>query len=490
MAKTAIVIGAGFAGLSAATSLAAKGWQVTILEKHSQTGGRARVLEKEGFRFDMGPSWYWMPDVFETYFGWFGKKVSQYYQLVRLDPSYRVFFEDDKQIDIPAQYDSFRQLCERIEPGSSPKLDEFIRQAAYKYKVGMTEFVYKPSLSWWEFADLRLLVELFRMDLFQSMASHVRKFFKDEHLIRIMEFPVLFLGGTARSIPALYSLMNYADIQLGTWYPMGGMYRIVEAMTALAQEKGVQIRLNSPVVTLEIHQSKIAAVITDKEQFSADVVINSGDYHHCETALLPAAFRSYSESYWNSRIMAPSCLLYYLGINKRLKNLLHHNLFFDEDFNLHASEIYHTPCWPQRPLFYASVPSITDPSVAPPGCENVFLLIPVAAGLPDSPQIREKYYHIVMERLERRTGETIRPHVIVKETFAYRDFVSEYHSFKGNAYGLANTLFQTAIFKPALRSKKVRNLFHTGQLTVPGPGVPPSLISGQVVARLIEEVMH
>jgi phytoene desaturase len=490
MAKKAIVIGAGFSGLSAATHLADKGWDVTLLEKHNQTGGRARMMEKDGFRFDMGPSWYWMPDVFETYFGWFGKKVSDYYELVRLDPSYSVFLEGNERVDLPADYQEFRQLCESLEPGVGPKLDKFLKQAAYKYKVGINEFVYKPSLSLTEFADPRLLLEVFRLDLLKSMSAHVRKFFKDERLIKIMEFPVLFLGGTAQTIPALYSLMNYADIKLGTWYPKGGMHKIAEGMTAVAIEKGVKIQLNTPVRQLEVKGRKITAVVTDKGTFTADVIINSGDYHHCETALLPAAFRSYSDDYWNSRVMAPSSLLYYLGTNKRLKNLLHHNLFFDEDFNRHAAEIYDTPRWPERPLFYASVPSLTDPTVAPEGCENVFLLIPIAPGMPDTPEIREKYYNIVMERLEQRTGQEIRSHVVVKETFAYQDFVSEYHSFKGNAYGLANTLMQTAILKPSLRSKKVSNLFYTGQLTVPGPGVPPSLISGRVVAQVVEREMR
>ncbi|MCA0234723.1 MAG: phytoene desaturase [Bacteroidetes bacterium] len=485
--KKVIVIGAGFAGLSAATSLANKGFEVTILEKNSVPGGRARVFREKGFTFDMGPSWYWMPDVFETYFGKFGKKPSDYYQLVRLDPSYAVIFDATSAVDIPAGIDKLKQLFEQIEPGSGQRLEAFLEQAAYKYDVGMNKFVWKPSRSIWEFVSLKLLYDLGRMDVLQTFAGHIRKYFSDPKLLQLMEFPILFLGATPENTPAMYSLMNYAEISMGTWYPMGGMHEIVKGMVALAEEKGVKILLNQNVTRIDVVGGVAKQVVTEMGTFDADVVVAGADYHHVDTKLL-GQYRNYSDSYWDKRTLAPSSLLYYLGINKRIPKLQHHNLFFDEDFKQHAHEIYTKPQWPSKPLFYASAPSKTDPSVAPEGCENLFLLIPVAPDLKDdSEEIRERYFNVVMERLETYVGEDIRSHIVYKRTYAHRDFMSDYNAFKGNAYGLANTLFQTAFLKPTLKNKKVANLFYTGQLTVPGPGVPPSLISGLVVADEVEK---
>ena len=484
MPKRVIVIGAGFAGLSAATSLADKGYDVVILEKNEMPGGRARLFRAGGFTFDMGPSWYWMPDVFENYFARFGKKTSDYYQLVRLDPSYTVVFGPNDAIDLPASLNGLKQLFESVEPGSGVQLEEFLRQAAYKYEVGIKNFVWKPSRSITEFMSLKLLYDVTRLDVFQSFASHARKFFSHPKLLQLIEFPILFLGATPKNTPAMYSLMNYAEMALGTWYPMGGMHEIVKAMVSLAEEKGVKILLNQTVQKIDVPAGSKAAkqVITDKSCFEADVVVAGADYNHVETSLVTPEQRNYDDAYWQKRVMAPSSLLFYLGVNKRIPRLQHHNLFFDEDFALHAEEIYTTPKWPTRPLFYASAPSKTDPGVAPDGCENLFLLIPVAPDLIDDDATREKYYDLIMTRLENYVGENIRDHVIYKRSYAHRDFKADYNAFRGNAYGLANTLMQTALLKPSLKNKKVTNLFYTGQLTVPGPGVPPSLISGLVVA--------
>ncbi|MEZ5041472.1 MAG: phytoene desaturase family protein [Saprospiraceae bacterium] len=485
MAKKVIVIGSGFAGLAAACSLASKGFDVQVLEKNEVPGGRARKFEADGFMFDMGPSWYWMPDVFEQFFARFGKKVADYYELLRLDPSYTIFFGKKEVMEVPAQLDALQQLFEAYEPGSGPQLKQFLKEAAYKYEVGMREFVQKPGHSIFEFADLRVFASLFRLQMFQSMSTHVRKLFKHEQLIQLLEFPVLFLGATPQKTPALYSLMNHADLVLGTWYPMGGMHKIIEGMLSLAKELGVKIQLGQEVKQIEVSNGLATKVITQQAAFDADIIVGGADYHHVEQQLLQPDHRVYSPQYWDNRTMAPSSLLFYLGINKRLINLHHHNLFFDEDFNKHAHEIYENPSWPSKPLFYVCAPSMTDPSVAPEGCENLFLLIPLAPALEDTEELREKYYHMIMDRLENLTGQKIKEHVIYKRSFAHQDFEKDYHAFKGNAYGLANTLRQTAFLKPKLRSKKVTNLFFTGQLTTPGPGVPPSLISGQVVAEEI-----
>lgn len=483
--KHVVVIGSGFAGLSAATHLAHHtSCSITLLEKNDSPGGRARKFEHQGFVFDMGPSWYWMPDVFENYFAHFNKKTSDYYDLIRLDPSYAVIYGENDVLDIPADLEKFKSMLNSIEPGAGKNLDKFLAQAKYKYEVGIHDLVKKPSRSLFEFASPGLLMDMIRMDIFQSMSKHVRKFFSHDKIIRLMEFPVLFLGETAENIPALYSLMNYADIALGTWYPKKGMHEIIRGMVALAEEKGVKIRYAAEVEEIEIEKGVAKRIrLKSGEKIDADIVVAGADYHHVDKHLINPTYSNYTEEYWDKRIMAPSSLLFYLGIDKKLNNLRHHNLFFDEPLGPHADAIYKNPRWPERPLFYASVPSITDPTVAPEGKENLFLLIPLAPDLEDSEEMREKYFNIILDRLEKITGQEIRSHIIYKRSYAHSDFKADYHAYKGNAYGLANTLLQTAILKPGLKNKKVSNLYYTGQLTVPGPGVPPSLISGQVVAN-------
>jgi phytoene desaturase len=413
-------------------------------------------------------------------------KVSDYYELERLDPSYQVIFSKDDIWQIPAKMSALEEMFESEEAGSAVKLRQFLKEAAYKYEVGMGVYVKKPSLSILEFLDWRVLTSFFRLDMFQSMSTHLKRFFKSKKLHQLLEFPVLFLGATPQNTPAMYSLMNYADLSLGTWYPKGGMHKIVEGMTKLAVELGVNIALNQEVAKIETKNGAVESVHTKSgDVYPAHAVVGAADYHHIEQKLLSESDRNYTAAYWQSRTMAPSSLLWYIGLNKRLTGLLHHNLFFDEDFAQHAHEIYDDPRWPEKPLFYVSVPSVTDPSVAPEGCENVFILMPVAPGLEDTPEIRERYFHLIMDRLENISNQSIRDAIVYNRSYAHADFVSDYHAFKGNAYGLANTLMQTAFLKPSLKNRRVKNLWYAGQLTSPGPGVPPSLISGAVVAQQI-----
>ena len=486
MDKKIAIIGSGFAGLAAAALLAKKGFQVTIYEKNDQAGGRARIWQQDGFTFDMGPSWYWMPDVFENYFKLFDKKVSDFYDLKQLDPGYRIYFEKDDILDIPARMESLEALFEHLEPGSAVKLKEFLKQAEYKYQVGMGEYVFRPSHSITEFIDWRLIRESFKIQMLTSMSSHVRKYFKNPKLIKLLEFPVLFLGATPQNTPAMYSMMNYADLVLGTWYPLNGMNEIVKAMVKIAEDHGVKIMLNTEVSHIEVDQKHAKGIETNHGFFAADVVISGADYQHTDQKLLYKQDRNYTEKYWDTRVMSPSSLLFYVGLNKKVEDILHHNLFFDEDFEKHSYEIYEKPQWPSKPLFYVSCTSKTDDNVAPNGCENLFFLIPIAPGLTDDDETREHYFNLILTRFEKIIGQEIRSSIILKRSYALNDFQADYHSFKGNAYGLANTLAQTAFFKPKMRSKKVENLFFTGQLTVPGPGVPPSIISGQVVAKEVE----
>lgn len=483
--KSVIVIGSGFAGLSAASFMAKEGWNVTVIEKNDTPGGRARQWKEQGFTFDMGPSFYWMPDIFERYFAQFGKKVSDYYQLERLDPSYRVYW-DEGFTEMPADFDSLKKTFDAIEPGSGSQLEKYLKGAAYKYDVGINKLVYKPGQSITEFMDWPTISGVFKLQVFSSIKKHIAAYFRHSKLRQLMEFPVLFLGALPEDTPALYSLMNYADIKGGTWYPKGGMYAVVEGMYRLAMELGVQFRFSETVKEIQVDQSSVKKVITEKNIYEADAVISGADYHFTETNLLPEAARSYSDTYWQKKVMAPSCLLYYVGLNKKLKNPVHHSLFFDVPFDQHGREIYKKPGWPTEPLFYVSVSSATDSTVAPSGYENIVFLIPVAAGLSgDDDATREKYFKMIVRRMEKHLGESILDAVVYQKSYSVSDFVKDYNSFRGNAYGLANTLWQTAIFRPSCQSKKVKNLFYTGQLTVPGPGVPPSLISGEVVAKQV-----
>ncbi|MGV3610435.1 MAG: phytoene desaturase family protein [Fluviicola sp.] len=480
--KKIVIIGSGISSLSCASFLAKEGHEVIILEQNDSIGGRARQFKTDnGFIFDMGPSWYWMPDIFENFYNQFGHTTSDFYELVRLDPSYQVIWDKNDVDSIPASLPELEAYFEKLEPGSSIKLKQFLADAEKKYEIGMKDLVYKPSLKLTEFADTRILSGLFKMHLFTSFASFIRKYFTHPKIISLLEFPILFLGATPKDTPALYSLMNYADIQLGTWYPMGGMFEFVKAFEEIALEQGVSFLLNNKVLRFNSSNGKVHSITTSQGEITCDYVISGADYQHTENLLKDKA--NYSSTYWEKRTMAPSCLLFYVGLDCKVPNLEHHNLFFDEDFDTHAAEIYKNPEWPSKPLFYASCPSKTDPSVAPENGENLFLLIPIAPNLKDSDEKREQYFDLLKNRLIEKIGFDINPHIIFKRSYCITDFETDYNAFKGNAYGLANTLKQTALLKPRIKNKHLSNLFYTGQLTVPGPGVPPSIVSGEVVAK-------
>lgn len=482
MRHKAIITGAGFAGLASATILAKNGYDVTVFEKNEQAGGRARTLQAEGFIFDMGPSWYWMPDVFERYFELFGKSTRDFYELKLLDPAFTVFFGKDDKLQVPASTEEIYQLFEREEKNSAHKLRRFLEEAALKYKLAMSELVYLPAGSLLEFIQPSILLNLPRISLFTSFHAHARRFFTSERLLKLVEFPILFLGATSKETPALFSLMNHAAFNLSTWYPMGGFSKVTDGMLSIADEHRVTIKMGEAVTGFTINDSRVKTVCTTKGLYSCDAVIGASDYAHTED-LLGKRHRNYSSSYWNNKTFAPSALIFYLGVNKKLEQLTHHNLFFDEDFAKHAEEIYGHKQWPTKPLFYICCTSKTDPSTAPEGHENVFILMPLAPALHDDDATREKYFNIITSRIEKITGERIVDNIVYKKSYCIKDFVSDYNACNGNAYGLANTLKQTAIFRPAIRNKKVRNFFYCGQLTVPGSGVPPAIISGEIAAR-------
>ena len=484
MSKIAI-IGSGFSGLSAAAYLSSAGEEVHIFEKNSTAGGRARQLKTvNGYVFDMGPSWYWMPDVFEQFFNSFGYSVADWYDLKLLDPSFELVFAD-KPIKIPSGYIQLCNLFETIEKGSSYQLEQFMKEARFKYETGIKNLGKMPGISVMEFADINLIKGAIRLQLFSSFSNHVRNFFSNPKLIALMEFPVLFLGAMPQDTPALYSLMNYAGLKLGTWYPMGGFGKVTTSIEQICKNQGTNFHFNSPVEKIKVEDRLARRVIVNGKTIDFDAVIASADYHHAEQDLLPENVRNYKEVYWEKKIFAPSCLIYFIGVSKKIKSIQHHTLFFEEDLFQHSKEIYKDPQWPSNPLFYVCCPSKTDKSVAPEGHENLFLLMPLAAGLKDNEPLREKYFNIMINRLEKHIGEDLRQAIDFKKSYCINDFISDYHSYKGNAYGLANTLRQTAILKPKIKNKKISNLFYAGQLTVPGPGVPPSLISGKIAANQV-----
>ena len=484
MNKDIKIIGSGFSALAASCYLAQQGNTVTIYEKNSTIGGRARQLKRDGFTFDIGPTWYWMPDVFERFFADFGKKPSDYYTLQKLSPAYQVYFGEADFVTIADNLPEIVTTFESIEKGSGAKLETFMKEAQSNYNIAIKDLVYRPGVSPLELITVETAMKV--NQFFGNISKDIRRRFKNKKLVQILEFPVLFLGAKPSDTPSFYSFMNFADFGLGTWHPKNGMYSVILAMEQLAKELGVTIQTNSNIEKIEVANSKAIGLKVNGENVSADVVLSGADYHHTET-LLDEKHRAYSEKYWDKKTFAPSSLLFYVGLDKKVANVEHHSLFFDVDFDVHAQDIYDTPKWPEEPLFYASFPSKTDSNSAPEGKEAAIFLIPIAPGLEDTPELRETYFEKIITRLEKLTNQNIKNNIIFKESFCVNDFIKDYNSYKGNAYGMANTLLQTAFLRPKLKSKKVESLYFTGQLTVPGPGVPPALISGKLVADLIQK---
>jgi phytoene desaturase len=484
MKKTISIIGSGFSALSASCYLAKEGYDVTIYEKNATIGGRARQLKSNGFTFDMGPSWYWMPDVFENFFKDFNKKTTDYYELIKLNPAYRVYFGINEFITITDNLEEIAQTFESIEKGSGKKLIDYISEAKSNYDIAIKKLVYRPGVSALELITLETTQKL--NQFFGTVSKDIRKKFKNERLIQILEFPVLFLGAKPSKTPSFYNFMNYADFGMGTWHPKTGMFDVVRGIESLAKELGVTFKTNSSIDKIIVKNNIATSLIINDEIITSDIVLSGADYQHTET-LLSKEYRAYSDEYWESRVFAPSSLLFYVGFDKKIKSISHHALFFDVDFEQHAMDIYDEPKWPDAPLFYANFPSVTDKTTAPEGMETGFFLIPLAPGIEDTEALREEYFEKIISRFESVTQQSIKNNIIFKKSFCKNDFIEDYNAYKGNAYGMANTLLQTAFLRPKLKSKKVKNLYFTGQLTVPGPGVPPALISGKLVSELINK---
>jgi phytoene desaturase len=485
--KKVIVIGSGFGGLSAASLIAREGHKVIVIEKNEQPGGRASVWKKNGFTFDMGPSWYLMPDVFEKFFAEFNKKPEDYMDLIRLDPSYRVFFSQDDFIDISADMKKNYDIFEKLEPGAKQKMKEYLELSKYEYDIAMKDFIYKDYKHLTDFLKPKLIVEGTKLHMFEKLDPFVQRYFKSEKIRKILEYTIVFLGGSPYDSPALYSLMSHVDFNMGVWFPKGGMGKLVESMYKLAEEQGVKFIFNEPVEKIIIDNKVAKKVKTNKKTYDADIFIVNADYQWAESNLIEKKYRTYSNNYWEKRKIAPSAYLLFLGLDKRIKNFKHHNLYFYPDWDEHFDDIFKKAKWPDNFSYYISCITKTDSETAPKNCENVFVLIPVAPGIKDDEKTREKYYEKTIDHMEKLAGENLRDHIILKRIFAHNDFSDRYNAYKGTALGLAHTLKQTAIFRPKHQSKKVKNLYYTGHYNHPGIGVPMVVISSQILSELINQ---
>jgi len=485
--KKVLVIAGGFAGLASSALLAKSGFNVTLIEKNDCLGGRARLYKEKDFLFDMGPSWYLMPEVFESFYKIFGKKAKDFYELKRINPNYRIFFGNNAPVDVPSEKEKLKDLFEKMEPGSSKNFEQYMKTAQYQYDVAMKEFMYKPYKSFFDFFTPKILKEGLKLHIFEGLDNFAKRFFKNEKIRKILEYTVVFLGGSPQNTPALYSIMSHVDFDLGVWYPYGGMFEIVKALQKIAEENGVKIITNCEATKINVENSKAKSVSTTSGIFEADIILSNADYQHMEEKLLDEKLATYGKKYWERKKMGPSGFIVYLGLNKKIKNLLHHNLYLDESWDDHFSSIFDKPSWPDSPSYYVSCPSKTDDSCAPEGCENMFILVPIASGIEDTKEIREKYLKKTIQHLEKLIGEKISDAVIVKRTFSINDFIKDYNSYKGTALGMSHTLFQTAIFRPSFKSKKIKNLYYAGNYTHPGIGVPMAIISSQITSKEIEK---
>ncbi|GAA0538474.1 phytoene desaturase family protein [Halorubrum ejinorense] len=485
--ESVVVIGGGFGGLSTACYLADAGADVTLLEKNEQLGGRASRLEVDGFKFDMGPSWYLMPDVFERFFGHFGRSPDEFYELERLDPHYRVFWKDGDRVDVLPDRDKNREIFESYEPGAGEAFDAYLAESERTYDIGMEHFVYEDRPRLRDYVDTDVLRYSWGLSLLGKMQGHVEDYFDHPKLQQLMQYTLVFLGGSPTNTPALYNLMSHVDYNMGVYYPDGGIGAVVDGIVELAEDLGVEFVTDAAVTGIEGRYGAFAVDTENGGRYLADRVVSDADYAHTEQALLPERKRQYTEEYWESRTYAPSAFLLYLGVEGDVPDLEHHTLVLPTDWDEHFEQIFDDPEWPDDPAYYLCVPSKTDDTVAPEGHSNLFALVPIAPGLADTPEIRNRYRDLVIDDIAENTGTDLRGRVVVEETFSVDDFAERYNSYAGSALGLAHTLTQTSLLRPPHTSDAVDGLYFTGSTTTPGIGVPMCLISGQLTAEAMAD---
>ncbi|MBN2100456.1 phytoene desaturase [Candidatus Dojkabacteria bacterium] len=483
--KKVVIIGAGLAGLATSALLGKKGYSVTVIEKNEQPGGRARKELDNSFLYDIGPSWYMMPEVFDRYFELFGKKTSDFYKLIRLDPSYRIFFSDSEFYDIRARVEDNKDVFNKLEKDGYNKFLKYLEKSKFIYESSLEHLVYKDYDDLGDILDPKILAIVPKLSLLSTVHKEVSRYVEDPRLQKLLEFTTVFLGASPYEASGLYSLISHADFNLGIWYPDGGIWKVADALYRLAQDNNVEFRFNEPVTAISVSNGSAVSVKTDQDSYDADIVVSGADYPHTELDLLPEVYRTYGKKYWEKRKLSPSCFNIFLGVGKKIEKLRHHNLYLDPNWDQHFADVRDNPRWPDNPSYYVCATSKTDKTVAPDGCENLFFLVPVAPGLDDTDEVRDHMYQRTIAHFEELVGQKVSDSIRSKMIFAQREFRSYYNSYKGTAFGLAHTLLQTAIFRPRVKSKKVKNLYYTGQFTQPGVGMPIALISAEIVANKI-----
>lgn len=484
--KRAVIIGSGFGGVGLAAMLAKAGYAVDVYEKNESLGGRASVFDAEGFHFDMGPSWYLMPDVFERYFALLGEDVADHLNLVKLSPSYRVFFKDKQRVvDLYSDLARDAATFEAMEPGAGTALAEYLRQAKKKYDIGVGRFVYKNYDHFRDFLTREFLLEGRKLSVFISMHRYVKRFFKNPDVQKMLQHTLLFLGNSPYNAPALYSMLSHVDLGQGVFYPMGGIGKVIEAIVNIGKKHGVQFHTNALVENIETENGKACGIrLANGEFVPADIVISNTDLFHANMQLLNAEEREHDAAYWEKKVMAPSAFLLYLGTSKKFSSITHHNLVFSKDWKQNFTEIFDAPVLPSDPSFYVCAPSVTDASVAPEGSENLFVLVPIAAGLTLTAEQLDAYEQKILTTMETEMGmDGLRAAITYRRRFAVDDFAARYHSYRGSGLGLSHTIMQTAIFRPNTYSKKVKDLYFVGADTNPGIGMPMCLVSAQLVYK-------
>ncbi len=489
--KSVIVIGAGIGGLATACMLGKKGYTVTLIEKNEKVGGRANIYTEQGFTFDMGPSWYMMPDIFEHFFKLVGEDIKEHLTLKRLSPSYRIFLKSKKKhYDFYSDLEKTVATFETIESGSGDVLRGYMETTKYQYEIARDEFMFKNYDSIFDFFNKRVMTEGRKLPLFSKVEKIINGKFKSEILRKAMQYQTVLLGTAPGDAPGIYSMMNYVDFVEGVWYPEGGIYKVIEALEKIALKNGVNILTSSPVERIVVEEGKAVGVRLAKGgELRADIVISNADIVHTDQQLLDPAYRQKSPSYWNSRLMAPSAFILYLGVDGEIPSLQHHNLLFSEKWEENFKQIFKKAEWPTDPSLYVCAPSKTDPTVAPPGKENLFVLVPIAAGLEHDDELLRKYAEFTIAQMaEYMDIPDFKKRIEYQRIYAVKDFIKDYNSFKGSALGLSHSLSQTAIFRPNNINKKVKNLYYVGAGTNPGIGMPICLISAELAYKRIENI--
>ncbi len=490
--KHVIIIGSGIGGLGSAALLSKSGFQVTVIEKNKTLGGRANIFEAEGYTFDMGPSWYLMPDVFEHYFELLGEKVSDHLDLVKLSPSYRVFFANDKElpiVDIHSDLEKDLPLFEKLEPGITPKIKEYLKRSGEQYVMAKETFMYRNLGSSLDFLSWKVIKKGIELNPFQTMQSYLNKWFKSDRLKKILEYTLVFLGSDPAKTPAMYNIMNAIDFNMGVYYPKGGIYEIVKALIRINDKHGTKFMTEAPISGIIVENKQAVGVkLENGNKIEADIIISNADLWFTETQLLNRKYQTYPESYWEKSILSPSAFIMYLGLDRKLDILSHHNLRFGEDWKQNFKQLFDTPQLPEDPSYYICKPTETDSDLSPPETDNLFVLVPIPPGLnlsdSDMTNYRQKILNLMKGDLNL---PKIEDYIVYERSYWSDDFKRDYNAYKGTALGLAHTLKQT-IRRPLNKSKKVKNLYYVGAGTSPGIGMPICLISAELVYKRIKNI--